>query len=77
MQRFIITVILLLSTAIANFAFSRPEAELPRRPLNEFPKVIGDWKAVNDQIIDVFGPDSDRLNVHDRTSKILVWHIAI
>ena len=52
MKRFIITIILLLSAAIANYAFSRPEAELPRRALREFPKVIGDWKAVNEQIID-------------------------
>ena len=52
MKRFIITIILLLSAAVANYAFSRPEAEISRRALKEFPKVIGDWKAVNEQIID-------------------------
>ncbi len=52
MKRFIITIILLLSTAVANYAFSRPEAEIARRPLNEFPRVIGDWKMVNEQKID-------------------------
>ena len=52
MYRYIITITLLLSTAIANYALSRPEAEQPRRPLNEFPKVIGEWKAAKDQLID-------------------------
>ncbi len=52
MKRFIITIILLLSAAVANYAFSRPEAEIPRRALKEFPKVIGDWKAVDEQVID-------------------------
>ena len=52
MKRLITTIILLLSTAVANYALSRPEAEQPRRPLNEFPKVIGEWKAANEQIID-------------------------
>ena len=52
MKRYIITIILLLSAAIANYAFSRPEAEIPRRALKEFPKVIGEWKAVNEKIID-------------------------
>ena len=52
MKRLIITIILLLSTAVANYAFSRPEAEIVRRPLGEFPKVIGDWKSVKDQLID-------------------------
>ena len=52
MKRFILTIVLLLSAAVANYAFSRPEAEIPRRDLKDFPKVIGDWKAVNEQIID-------------------------
>jgi EpsI family protein len=52
MKRFIVTIILLLSAAIANYAFSRPEAEIPRRALKEFPKVIGEWQAVNEQMID-------------------------
>ena len=52
MHRYILTIVLLLSAAVANYAFSRPGAEMPRRALKEFPKVIGDWKAVNEQIID-------------------------
>jgi EpsI family protein len=52
MKRFTLTLLLLLSAAVANYAFSRPEAEIPRRALKEFPKVIGDWKAVNEQLID-------------------------
>ncbi len=52
MKRFILTIILLLSAAAANYAFSRPEAEVPRRALKEFPKIIGDWKAVDEQVID-------------------------
>jgi EpsI family protein len=52
MKRFIITIMLLLAAAATNYALSRPETELPRRSLSEFPRVIGDWKAVNDQVLD-------------------------
>ena len=52
MKRFLITIILLLAAAATNYALSRPETEQPRRSLNEFPKVIGDWKAATEQIID-------------------------
>jgi EpsI family protein len=52
MKRFIITIILLLAAAATNYALARPETELPRRSLSEFPKVIGEWKSVGDQIID-------------------------
>lgn len=52
MKRFLITIILLLAAAATNYALARPETEQPRRSLSEFPKVIGDWKAVNEQIID-------------------------
>jgi EpsI family protein len=51
MKRFAITIILLLAAAAANYGFSRPEANIPRRPLSEFPRVLGDWKAINDQVI--------------------------
>jgi EpsI family protein len=51
LYRYIITIVLLLSTAIANYTLSSPEAELARRPLKEFPKVIGAWKAANEQRI--------------------------
>ena len=52
MKRFFITIILLLAAAAANYGFSRPEAKQPRLPLNEFPKVIGDWQSVQDYSID-------------------------
>ena len=52
MKRFLLTIILLLAAAATNYALSRPETENPRRSLNKFPKVIGNWKAVNEQIID-------------------------
>ena len=52
MKRFILTIILSSPPPSPTTLFSRPEAELPRRALKEFPKVIGDWKAVNEQIID-------------------------
>ena len=50
--RFYITIALLLTAAIANQVFCAPEAELTRRPLSEFPKVIGDWRAINENKID-------------------------
>ena len=52
MYRFYITIALLLTATIANQVFSAPEAELTRRPLSEFPKVIGDWRAINENKID-------------------------
>lgn len=52
MVRFLITIVLLLATAGANLALSRPQAEIPRRPLDEFPKTIGEWKMIGDHAID-------------------------
>ena len=52
MKRFLLTIILLLAATATNYALSRPETETPRRSLNKFPKVIGNWKAVNEHIID-------------------------
>ncbi len=51
MYRFYITIALLLTATIANHVFSAPEAELTRRPLTDFPKVIGDWRAINEEKI--------------------------
>jgi EpsI family protein len=48
MKRFLVTIILLLAAAAANYGFSRPEAKQPRLPLEDFPEIIGDWKAVRD-----------------------------
>ena len=52
MFRFSITIALLIVATIANYAFSRPEAELERRPLSEFPKMIGEWRAFSEENID-------------------------
>ena len=52
MIRFLITISLLLATATANYSFSRPEAEIPRRHLKDFPKAIGEWKMIGEQKID-------------------------
>lgn len=49
--RFYITIALLLAATIANQVFSALEAKLSRRPLTDFPKVIGDWKTVDEQQI--------------------------
>lgn len=48
---FSITIALLGATMLANYAFSRPEAILQRRPLSEFPKVVGEWEFVKKQTI--------------------------
>jgi EpsI family protein len=52
MVRFVITIILLLATAAANHSFSRPEAEIARKPLKDFPSKIGDWQMIGEQTID-------------------------
>ena len=72
MKRIVITIILLLGAAATNYALSRPETEQPRRSLNEFPKVIGDWKAVNEQTIDE--PSMAVLLVDDYIMRSYVNH---
>ena len=52
MIRFLITIALLVATVAANYSFSRPAAEIARRPLNEFPTKLGDWEMVGEQAID-------------------------
>lgn len=52
MSRFIVTIILLIAATVAAHAFSGPETSISRRPLAEFPGVIGEWKAVDNQYID-------------------------
>jgi EpsI family protein len=52
MHRFLITIVLLLATAAANYGFSRPEAEITRRPLKEFPSKLGEWQMIGEQAID-------------------------
>ena len=51
MYRFYITIALLIIATIANQVFSAPEAKVPRRPLNDLPKIIGDWKTEDEQQI--------------------------
>ena len=52
MYRFYITIALLIIATIANQVFSAPGAELSRRPLSDFPKALGDWRAINENKID-------------------------
>ena len=52
MYRFYITIALLLTATIANQVFSAPGDELSRRPLSDFPKALGDWRAINENKID-------------------------
>ncbi len=52
MKRFLITIALLITATVTSYAFSRPEAIVTRRPLKEFPNVIGDWSVLNEQLIE-------------------------
>jgi len=52
MNRYIITIILLITATIINYGYSRPEAKQERRPLKEFPKILGNWETINEQKID-------------------------
>ena len=51
MIRFYITIVLLVVALITNLLFTRTESSLTRHPLNNFPKTLGDWKAIDDQNI--------------------------
>jgi EpsI family protein len=63
MYRFIITVILLISAAIANHSYSKPEPELERSPLSAFPRQMPGWRIVNEQKMD--GESMEVLQVDD------------
>lgn len=52
MIRFLITIALLVATAAANYSFSRPEAQIARQPLKQFPSTIGEWQMIGEQAID-------------------------
>jgi EpsI family protein len=52
MKRFAVAVIVLIAGIFVNTMYSMPEARQPRRPLVEFPRSLGDWRAVADQKID-------------------------
>jgi EpsI family protein len=51
MKRFFIAIAILIIAIFANYAFSRPEPRLARKPLKEFPKIIGAWKTVSEENI--------------------------
>lgn len=50
--RFILTILILIVAAGINHYFSKPDISLPRKPLSEFPKALGDWTIISDQQID-------------------------
>jgi len=52
MWRISTIVIILLATTFLNGWFSTSEGELSRKSLKDFPKAIGDWKMISDQLID-------------------------
>jgi EpsI family protein len=51
MYKYLITVIILISAITVSNIFSKPEKELDRRSLSEFPKVIGEWKVIDEETI--------------------------
>jgi len=52
MWRVLTIVVILLATTSLNGSFSASESELSRKSLKDFPKAIGDWKMISDQLID-------------------------
>jgi len=52
MNRFLIIILLLLTAAITNYSYSRPEPELERTALERFPKKFAEWDMINEQIIE-------------------------
>ena len=51
-SKFIIVIVVLLAAIAANSYFSKPDVSLNRKSLNEFPKAVGDWTAVDERRID-------------------------
>ncbi len=60
---YILTVALLLFGIAADYYLMKPDILLPRKPLTEFPKVIGDWTAVREHTIE--GRSMEILQVDD------------
>jgi EpsI family protein len=52
MWRILTIVVILIATTFLNGWFSSSEGELNRKSLTDFPKVIGDWRMISDQLID-------------------------
>jgi EpsI family protein len=50
--KFALVLVILLMAIGLNAFFSKPDISLPRKSLNDFPRVFGEWKAVKDYQID-------------------------
>lgn len=50
--RFIITILILSAAIGVSQYLSRPDISIPRKSLDEFPRVVAGWTAVNDYRID-------------------------
>ncbi len=61
--RFILTILILLAATALNYYFSKPDTSLPRTPLSEFPKELGDWTAMSEHKIE--GRSMEVLRVDD------------
>lgn len=63
MHRFLIVIGILLAAALALYGISTPEAAMKREPLDQFPRVLGDWKTIGEQSISK--SSQDMLKVDD------------
>ena len=52
MIRLAIIIVLVLGAAAGEQGLARPEREVPRQSLSNFPKEFGDWVMVAEQSID-------------------------
>lgn len=50
--RLVISATIILLAALVNYGLSRPESEIGRLPLNNFPLNIGRWTSMGEQVID-------------------------
>jgi EpsI family protein len=51
-NRFTLTLLILVAATALHYRISTPEAVLERRSLHEFPTALGEWVAVKEQTID-------------------------
>jgi len=51
-SKFIICILILLTAAMLNYYFSKPDISLSRKSLTEFPKTLGGWTVISDHQID-------------------------
>ncbi len=52
MPRLIIVLSILMLGVAANYTLSVPEATLNRAPLKDFPRVIGEWRVIDEGVLD-------------------------